>query len=151
MQKPKFVYVTYINTTPEKLWAALTTTDLIRQYWSGRTNTSTWKKGAVLESQSPKGELEWSGKILESKRLRKLSYTFDLDNKEGPSRVTMEIAAPKRTDSHQTSAIKLTVTHDKFPAGSKTLVGISHGWPTILSSLKTLLETGTAIGFAFKG
>jgi uncharacterized protein YndB with AHSA1/START domain len=152
MEKPKFVYVTYINTTPEKLWAALTTTDLIRQYWSGRTNKSTWKKGAILESHSPKGELEWHGKILESKRPRKLSYTFDgPGNKEGPSRVTMDIESPKRTDSHQTSAIKLTVTHDKLPAGSKVYAGVSHGWPTILSSLKTLLETGTAIRFTYKG
>jgi len=141
------VYVTYINTTPERLWEALTTTDLIRQYWSGRTNESAWKKGATLESRSPKGELEWQGKILESIRPRKLSYTFDgVGKKARTSRVTMEIETPKRTDLHQTTAIKLTVTHDKFSAG-KDCAAVAQGWPTILSSLKTLLETGQAIQF----
>jgi uncharacterized protein YndB with AHSA1/START domain len=148
MNKPKFVYVTYINTTPEKLWEALTTTDLIREYWSGRVNESKWKKGATLESHSPKGELEWRGKILESKRPRLLSYTFEVVGENEPaSRVVFEIERPKRTDEHQTSAIKLTVTHDEFPSKSKIYHGISQGWPTILSSLKSLLETGQAIQF----
>jgi uncharacterized protein YndB with AHSA1/START domain len=149
MSKPKFVYVTYINTTPEELWKALTTTDLIRQYWSGRVNESKWKKGAVLESRTPKGELEWHGKILESKRPRLLSYTFDVvDGNEPASRVVFEIERPKRADKHK--AIKLTVTHDEFPAESKIYHGISEGWPTILSSLKSLLETGRAIDFTLE-
>ena len=151
MNRPKFVYVTYINTTPEKLWEALTTTDLIRQYWSGRVNQSKWKKGATLESRSPKGELEWRGKILESKRPRLLSYTFDVvGRKEPASRVVFEIERPKRTDDHRSSAIKLTVTHDQFPARSKIFRGINQGWPTILSSLKSLLETGRAIEFSYQ-
>ena len=146
MEKPKFVYVTYIKTTPEKLWEALTTTDLIRQYWSGRTNESKWKKGAVLESHTPKGELEWHGKILESQRPRLLSYTFDVvDGNEPASRVVFEIERPKRTNAHRTRALKLTVTHDKFPAGSKMYLGVKEGWPRILSSLKSLLETGRAL------
>jgi len=144
--KPQFVYVTYIECTPAALWKALTTTDVIRQYWSGRTNTSKWKKGAVLESRSPEGELEWQGKILESKRPHRLVYTFDVvDSKEGPSRVTFDIEPPKRTDRNRTSALKLTVTHDQFPVGSKVYQGVSNGWPKILSSLKSLLETGRAI------
>jgi uncharacterized protein YndB with AHSA1/START domain len=151
MNQPTFVYVIYLDTTPEKLWQALTTTDLISQYWAGRINESKWKKGARLESHSPKGELEWHGKILESKRLRRLAYTFEtVDGDEGPSRVVFEIEPPKRTDRHQTGAIKLTVTHDQFPAGSKVYPEVNRGWPTILSSLKSLLETGRAIRFTFE-
>ena len=146
--KPQFVYVTYIECTPAALWKALTTTDLISQYWVGRVNTSRWKKGSTLESRSPEGELEWQGKVLESKRPRRLVYTFDVvGSKEGPSRVAFEIDPPKRTDSPRTTALKLTVTHDRFPVGSKIYQGVCRGWPKILSSLKTLLETGHAIEF----
>ena len=151
MEMPKFVYVTYIDTTPEKLWQALTTTGLIRRYWSGRTNESKWRKGAVLESRSPDGELEWHGKIVEAKRFRKLSYTFEVvGSKEGASQVIFDIERPKRTDSHQSRAIKLTVTHEGFAAESRVYAGVKEGWPTILSSLKSLLETGRAIRFTFR-
>jgi uncharacterized protein YndB with AHSA1/START domain len=150
MKKPKFVYVTYIGTTAAKLWKALTSTGLIRQYWAGRTNESKWKKGAPLESRSPEGELEWRGKVLESNPLHRLAYTFEVvGSKEGPSRVQFEIEPPRRTDRHHSRALKLTVTHDKFPAGSRIYPGVNEGWPTILSSLKTLLETGHAIRFTF--
>lgn len=150
--KPNFVYVTYIECTPAELWEALTTTELISQYWSGRINTSKWKKGAALESRSPEGNLEWQGKILESQRPRRLVYTFDVvGSKEGPSRVTFDIEPPKRTDRHRSSALRLTVTHDQFPAGSKIHQGVSNGWPTVLSSLKSLLETGRAIQFTHQG
>jgi len=148
LDKPKFVYVTYINTTPEKLWEALTTTDFIRQYWVSRTNTSTWKKGGVIESRSPQGELEWHGKILESRKPRRLVFTFDVvGRKEGPSRVTFQIDPPKRSDVHQSDAVRFTVTHDQFPSGSQVFKGINMGWPVILSSLKTMLESGKAIQF----
>ena len=64
---PDYVYVTYINTTPQKLWAALTDPKLIPQYWLSRTSVSTWKKGATVETRDPEGDLEWSGKIVESR------------------------------------------------------------------------------------
>ena len=145
---PKFIYVAYINTTPEKLWEALTTPEFIRQYWAARANSSTWKKGGTLESRSPQGELEWHGKILESKKPRRLVFTFEVaGRKEGPSRVVYDIEKPKRGDFHQTRAIKLTVTHDQFPPGSKVYEGTREGWPLILSSLKSLLEPGRAIKF----
>jgi uncharacterized protein YndB with AHSA1/START domain len=148
---PKFVYVTYIDTTPEKLWKSLTTTELIRQYWSGRTNESKWRKGAVLESRSPDGELEWHGKIVETKRFRTLSYTFKVvGTREEASHVIFDIERPKRTDSHQSRAIRLTVTHEGFAAKSKVYEGVKEGWPTILSSLKSLLETGRAIRFTYR-
>ncbi len=151
MNKPKFVYITYINTTAEKLWEALTTTDVIRQYWSGRTNKSKWKKGAILESHAPEGELEWHGKILESRRPRLLSYTFDVvDGNEQASRVVFKIERPTRTNARRTSALKLTVTHDKFPASSKVYLGIKEGWPRILSRLKSLLETGRSLELNFE-
>lgn len=143
--KPTYVYVTYIATTPAALWKALTTTDLISQYWLGRMNISSWKKGSILESRDPDGELEWHGKILESKRPNRLVYTFDVvGRKEGPSRVAFDI------EKHSAKVLKLTVTHDKFPDRSKIFQGIQLGWPKILSNLKSLLETGQAITFASK-
>jgi uncharacterized protein YndB with AHSA1/START domain len=145
MEKPKFIYVTYIKTTPEKLWQALTTKEIIRQYWSGRSNDSTWKKGAPLESRSPEGDLEWSGKILESRKPRRLVYTFAVASlKEPASRVTFEI---KRAPRDEGGALKLTVTHDQLAPKGKTYPGIQEGWPAVLSRLKTLLETGKPFVF----
>jgi uncharacterized protein YndB with AHSA1/START domain len=143
--KPKFVYVTYIRTTPEKLWHALTTQEIISQYWSGRTNESTWKKGATLTSHSPKGNLEWSGKILDSKKPSRLVYTFGVASlKEKASRVTFDI---KRAPRNEGGALRLTVTHDQFPPKTKIYSGIQEGWPAILSRLKTLLETNEPFTF----
>jgi uncharacterized protein YndB with AHSA1/START domain len=135
-QKPQFVYVTYIATTAEKLWSALTTTDLITKYWGGRHNTSDWQAGSAIESRSPEGELEWHGRVLESQPPRRLVYTFDVvGNDEPASRVTFQIKP-------QGDSVRLEVTHGGFPPGSTVLPNITEGWPAILSGLKTLLETG---------
>lgn len=147
-QKPEFLYVTYINTTPRKLWKALVDPKLIREYWMGRHNTSSWKRGAVLESRSPEGELEWQGKILESEAPRRLVYSFQgEESKEPYTTVTFEIEKVNDAGPFRGRGVKLTVTHTDFEAGSKMLQGISTGWPAILSSLKSLLETGKSLGF----
>lgn len=146
MDKPKFVYVIHINTTPEKLWEALTTTDFIQQYWFGRKNESAWKSDSAIESRSPEGELEWRGQVLRSKPPRLLSYTFDcIGYGEPPSRVTFEIEPLGANTKQQGQAVRLTVTHDNFPPNSKVYPGICEGWPAILSSLKSLLETGRSL------
>lgn len=145
--RPEFVYVIYINTTPARLWRALTTTTLIRQYWMGRQNTSTWKRGATLESRSPEGEMEWHGRIIESKPRRRLVYSFQIDGSNQPeSRVTMDIAPLQNDPEHRGRGVRLTVTHAGYAPGSWQLKGISAGWPAILSSLKSLLETGASLG-----
>ena len=151
MNKPKFVYVTYINTTPEKLWEALTTARFIEQYWFGRGNESEWKKGSAIESRSPEGELEWRGKVLQSEPPRLLSYTFDVvGESEPPSRVTFEIEPLGPNTKPQGHAVRLTVTHEDFPHDSKVYPGICEGWPAILSSLKSLLETGRSPELTWK-
>jgi uncharacterized protein YndB with AHSA1/START domain len=137
--KPEFIYVTYIETTPEKLWEALTDSRFTRQYWFDTEVRSDWKAGSPFALVMG-GKVTDTGEILEADRPRRLSYTFrhELDEamrKEGATKVVFTIAP-------HGNLVKLTVTHEGFGPDSKLLDGISKGWPAILSSLKTLLETG---------
>ena len=147
MTKPSFVYVTYIRTSPEKLWQALTDGALTRQYWAGRRVESDWTVGAPVTFWFD-GKVSDSGKVLECDPPRRLSYSFHVEfvealRSEPPSRVTFEI---ERLDAQ----VKLTVTHDGFEPGSQVFTAISGGWPVILSSLKSLLETGQTIDVAME-
>ena len=143
--RPDYVYVTYIHTTPQKLWAALTNPKLIPDFWLGRVLTSTWTKGATVESHDPDGDLEWSGKVLESRPSRRLVYTFQMDGPNKPvTRVTYDLEEQKKGSMLYGKGVKLTVTHAGFAPGSQPHIGISWGWPIILSGLKSLLETGRA-------
>jgi uncharacterized protein YndB with AHSA1/START domain len=142
MSKPEFVYVTYIETTPEKLWDALTKSDFTRLYWFGTEVRSDWKVGSPFALVT-NGTTTDSGEILEADRPRLLSYTFkhvrDPEmSKERASKVVFTLEPFGKL-------VKLTLTHEDFVAGSLLLDGISKGWPAILSALKSLLEKGTAI------
>ena len=142
MSKPEFVYVTYIETTPEKLWEALTSSEFSRRYWFGTELRSDWKVGSSL-ALVMNGTTTDTGKIFESDRPRRLSYTFKHEANEAlrnepPSKVVFNIEPHGKL-------VKLTLTHEGFAEGSKLLDGISKGWPAILSSLKSLLESGTAL------
>ena len=144
MSKPEFVYVTYIKTTPEKLWHALTDKAFTEKYWYCCSLTSDWKVGSRMHMDRD-GEVKNECVILESDPPRRLSYSwqsvFDEEmRKEKPSRVTYVIEP-----SHD--GVKLTVTHEGFAADSKTLPSISTGWPLVLSSLKSILETGQPLAF----
>jgi uncharacterized protein YndB with AHSA1/START domain len=139
MDKPTFVYVTFINTTPEKLWAALTSGEFTKRYWYGRRVESDWRVGSPVTFWVDDG-LDVSGEVLESDPPRRLSFTWrslcdDEMRRERPSRVTFEIESAG-------SVVKLTLTHDDFEPDSKVYPAICSGWPRIVSSLKTLLETG---------
>jgi uncharacterized protein YndB with AHSA1/START domain len=142
MSKPEFVYVTYIETTPEKLWQALTSSEFSRQYWFGTELRTDWKVGspfALVMNGTPTDV----GEILEFDPPRRLSYTFthvlnDELRNERPTIVVFVI------EQHGRFA-KLTLTHEGFAGAARLLDGISNGWPAILSSLKSLLETGTAL------
>lgn len=139
MSKPEFVHTTYIRTTPEKLWHALTDAEFTRRYWMDCTLRSDWKAGSRMTMERH-GEIKNECKILESDPPRKLSYSWvsihDPQMKsEKPSRVTYEIEP-------QGEIVKLVVTHEGFADGSKTLPSIAFGWPMVLASLKTILETG---------
>ena len=142
MGKPEFVYVTYIETTPEKVWEALTTSEISKRYWWDTSVVSDWKVGSPF-ALVLHGKTTNVGEILEADRPRRLSYTFrhilnDAARKEPPSRVTFVL------EQHG-KLVKLTLTHEDFVDGSVILDGISKGWPAILSSLKSLLESGTPL------
>ena len=142
MRKPEFVYVTYIETTPEKLWQALTNSEFSRRYWFGTEVKSDWKVGSPF-ALVMNGATTDVGEILEADPPRRLSYSFrhvlndDMRN-ERPTKVIFVIEPHGKF-------VKLTLTHEGFAEGSKLLDGISKGWPAILSSLKSLLESGNAL------
>jgi uncharacterized protein YndB with AHSA1/START domain len=143
MAKSKFVYVTYIRTTPKKLWQALTDPKFLRQYFFGATHESEWKRGSSWCIKAPDGRMVDSGEVLESKPPRKLVLKWRNElvpeyRAEGYTRMTYEI-------EKSGSSVKLTVTHEMNKAGSKFIDGVANGWPPILSSLKSLLETGESL------
>jgi uncharacterized protein YndB with AHSA1/START domain len=139
MEKPEIVYVTYIATTPEKLWQGLTSGEFTSRYWFGRRVESDWRVGSPIRYMNG-DQLSDSGEILECDPPRKLSFTWRVEfveelRREGFSRVTFTL---EPTDG----AVKLTLVHDRLQPGSKVLEGASGGWIMILSSLKSMLETG---------
>ena len=143
--RPDYVYVTYINTTPRKLWAALTDSKLIPQFWLGRKVASTWAKGAVVTSHDPDGDLEWTGKVVESRPPHRLTYTFQMPGpKQAVTKVTYDIEKIEKDSMLYGKGLKLTLTHAGYAPGTQPYIGISWGWPVIMSGLKSLLETGRA-------
>jgi uncharacterized protein YndB with AHSA1/START domain len=138
MSKPDFVYTTYIETTVEKLWHALTDADFTERYWFGNRVISDWKVGSTFRF-AKQGKASVEGKVLQSDPPRRLVYTWDSCSadaaRERTSRVTFDLAP-------HGSVVKLTVTHDELDEGGKTLRDISGGWPLVLASLKSFLETG---------
>lgn len=144
MNKPQFVYTTYIKTTPEKLWEALTNGDFTRQYWKGFRIESDWKVGSPMKFYSPDGELAHSDKVLKADKPKMLSYTWKPLMKHLPdepaSTVIFELE-PKD------DLVKLTISHFDFIDNSEMLPKISYGWPLVISSLKSLLETGKALEY----
>ncbi|NDZ83327.1 metalloregulator ArsR/SmtB family transcription factor [Streptomyces sp. SID10853] len=161
MDKPEFVYVIYIRTTPEKLYRALTDWEFVKHYMDGWGPRSDWAPGSVVEwKMGPDGDFEDLGqRVLEAEPGKRLSYTwhtlqsmhrelfdeisderFEAARQER-SKVTFDIE-PAPTPS---AGVKLAITHDGFDSqDSKMLEGVSGGWVVILSELKTLLEGGGA-------
>ncbi len=144
-QDNDFVYVTFIKTTPEKLWKALTNSEFTKQYWFGLEMHSDWKIGSPISYVS-NGSVKMAGKILESTPPKVLAYTFHEElteaKDEPPTKVTLTIEKDPRGDF-----VKLTVVHTDFVENSLHRPSISKGWPAVLSGLKSLLETGETIPF----
>jgi uncharacterized protein YndB with AHSA1/START domain/DNA-binding transcriptional ArsR family regulator len=137
-ERPTYVYVTYIESSPERVWEALTDADLTGQYW-GHSNVSDWQAGSSWEHRRVDGSgiVDVSGTVLESTPPRRLTMTFDApgDTPEwGPSKVTFDIEP-----YHE--IVRLTVTHENL-ADSDALEAVSAGWPAVCANLKSLLETG---------
>jgi uncharacterized protein YndB with AHSA1/START domain/DNA-binding transcriptional ArsR family regulator len=156
MQRPSFVYTTYIKTTPERLWAALTEPDFTRRYWDTAFETD-WNVGAVM-TWDHLGEriADPDQVVLEADPYRRLAYTWHTFTpgwaeaagigdevlakvaSERRSKVTFDIEALEQ-------GVKLTVVHDGFDPDSTVLELVREGWPQLLSDLKTLLETGETV------
>jgi uncharacterized protein YndB with AHSA1/START domain len=138
MNSDTFVYVTYIRTTPEKLWSALTTPEFQRQYWFGIHQECEWNAGSPWRMMFPDGRVADSGEVLEADPPRRLVLKWRNEFREdlkdaGYSRCTYELAP-------HDGAVKLTVTH--VSESRAFIEAVSGGWPMILSNLKSLLETG---------
>jgi uncharacterized protein YndB with AHSA1/START domain len=143
MAQSEFVYVTYIRTTPEKLWRALLEPEFTKQFWIETTQESEWKPGASWQLVAPDGRLLDSGEVVEIEPPKRLvlkwrHHLFPEMAGDGDSTMSYEIE--EKDDS-----VKLTVTHVNDKSGSKFIKGVSNGWPQILSSLKSLLETGESL------
>jgi uncharacterized protein YndB with AHSA1/START domain len=140
MARSTFVYVTYIRTTPEKLWSALTDAEYMKQYWFGMHCDSQWTAGSSWKMVSGDGTITDAGSIVEAEPPRRLVICWQHESKpelraEGQSQCTIELA-PSGT------AVKLSITHTIERDPSKFIVAVSGGWPKIISNLKSILETG---------
>jgi uncharacterized protein YndB with AHSA1/START domain len=144
MARSTYVYVTYIRTTPERLWSALTEdAAFMKQYWFGVHAQSEWTPGASWKLVGTEGAILDAGSIVEAQPPRRLVIRWRHQNKpelnaEGDSLCTMELEPIG-------SAVKLSITHAIERSPSQLIGAVSGGWPKVLSNLKSLLETGSIV------
>ncbi|CAM5215871.1 putative protein YndB with AHSA1/START domain OS=Ureibacillus acetophenoni OX=614649 GN=SAMN05877842_106143 PE=3 SV=1 [Ureibacillus acetophenoni] len=147
MNYSTFEYVTYIGTTTEKLWEALTSKEFTEKYWFGRKIQSDWKVGSQVTFLDENDDLADQGVLLNYHPHQQLSYTFlwvkDQTEREQTPKVTFTLQPMDQT-------VKLALKHEyllptDFYDENSGFQGINNGWPAILSNLKTLLETGETL------
>lgn len=143
MAESRFVYVTYIRSTPEKVWQALIDPEFTRRFWLETWQESEWKPGAPWRMMSPDGRVQFTGEVLECVPGKRLVRTWDCETipegrGEGYSRVTLELEPAG-------DAVKLTFIQENDTPNSKTVRMASEGWPLILASMKSLIETGECL------
>jgi uncharacterized protein YndB with AHSA1/START domain len=148
MADSKFLYITYIRTSPEKLWQALIDPEYTRRYWAETRQDCAWKQGSSWRLMIPDGRVGDSGEVLEIDPPRRLVLSWRNEFKpelraEGHSRMTYELEP-------QGDAVKLTIIHEMGRPDSKLIEAVSSGWPGIVASLKSLLETGESLEFTRK-
>ncbi|THD65538.1 SRPBCC family protein [Phenylobacterium sp.] len=145
MTKPSYVYVTYIVTTPQKVWNAITDETLSARYWQ-RANVSDWQVGSTWAHKFPDKPADLVGEVLEVDPPRRLvlswAYPSQAHDPQKVSCVAFDI-------EELGEKVRLTVSHTGLD--DSNLLDISEGWPAVLSNLKTLLETGQTIPDAFSG
>ena len=141
MNKPSICITIYIGSTPEKVWKALTDPNITERYWGGTRIESDWKVGSKVFYRR-EGKVMDEHELLTCEPPLWFSHTFHPlfgeFASESPSRVSFEIAAGG-------PVVRLTMTHNQFPEGSAVYRACSGAWPMLLSSLKTLLETGNPL------
>lgn len=140
MAETTFVYVTYIRTTPEALWEALTQPEFTRAYWGGVWHDCSWEPGASWELKFADGRVADKGEVVEIRKPERLVLRWRNEfmpemKAEGDSTCVFELEPADEM-------VRLTITHSNQVAGSRFIGAVSAGWPMILSSLKSLLETG---------
>lgn len=144
MARSTFIYVTYIRTTRERLWSALTEdSEFMKQYWFGVHCQSEWRAGSPWKMISAEGEVSDAGEIVESDPPSRLVIRWQHQKTpelkaEGSSLCTLELEAVP-------GAVKLSITHTIERDPSKLIAAVSGGWPKVISNLKSLIETGTAM------
>jgi uncharacterized protein YndB with AHSA1/START domain len=139
---PDYIYVTYIKTTPKKVWDAITIPEFNRQYWMHTLASSDWQKGSDWTMKNAEGRVNIHGKVLESSPQKRLVISWSAPgNEKNASRAIFDIEGLGEMT-------KLTVTHTDLVAGTDMASGIAVGWPRVLSSLKSFLETGNALDMA---
>ena len=138
----KFVYVTYIRATPDRVWEALLKPEFTRRYFFGVTLDTDWKIGSPWKMVHADGKITDAGEVLEITPQKRLVLKWRNESPdlkaEGFTRCTFDL-------SEEGSLTKLQVVHEADMDNSKTIAATSAGWPLILSGLKTLLETGTTL------
>ena len=142
-ESSRFVYVTYVRTTPEKLWQALFDPEFTRRYFYETWQECEWKQGASWRMMHPDGRALNTGKVLEIEPHRRLVLSWRHErppelHEEGFSRCTFEL-------EEKGSSVKLTIIHELDKPQSKLIQSVSNGWPLFLASLKSMLETGESL------
>jgi uncharacterized protein YndB with AHSA1/START domain len=143
MARSTFVYVSYIRTTPEKLWSALTDGEFMKQYWFGTHCESAWTPGSSWKMVYADGSITDAGEIVEADPPRRLVIRWQNQARpeleaEGESLCTMELEPSG-------AAVKISITHTIEREPSNLIAAVSGGWPKVISNLKSLLETGSTV------
>jgi uncharacterized protein YndB with AHSA1/START domain len=147
MARSTFVYVSYIRTTPQELWAALTDVEFMKQYWFGMHCESQWTAGSPWKMVSGDGGITDAGEIVEAEPPRRMVIRWRHERMpelkaEGDSLCTIELEPSG-------AAVKLSITHAIEREPSKFIAAVSNGWPGIISNLKSFLETGSVAMTSF--
>ena len=145
--KSRFVYVTFIRTSPDRLWTALTSPEFTKQYWFGMRCESDWTVGSSWKLLFTDGRVADAGEVVEADRPRRLVIRWRNEWKpelkaEGHSICTFELEPVVQAGD---DVVKLSITHEIDRPGSNLIEAVSGGWPRILSNLKSLLETGQVV------
>jgi uncharacterized protein YndB with AHSA1/START domain len=138
-----FVYVTYVKTSPDRLWESLIDPDFVAQYWLGNRPEADWRLGGSWKLLFPDGRIADQGEIIAFEPAKRLGIRWRNEwkpefNAEGYSVCMMELEPVG-------DGVKLSVTHSIERADSQFIAAVSGGWPKILSNLKSLIETGTVV------